>query len=108
MRFVAWQRGQPQEASSPPPSTDGSTSTALSVALPIPFVLPPRKYQAGDSPWATDLPHKGLDSRGRAAADTHKIHYGLLEQWEWDEWEFVAEGAGGLGRWQQMYSDAAS
>ncbi|GAB4821749.1 hypothetical protein N2152v2_008795 [Parachlorella kessleri] len=105
VRFVAWQRGQPQEASSSPASAGGSST--LTVPLPIPYALPPHKYRAGDSPWATDLPHKGLDSRGYPAGDTRKIHYGLLEEWEWGEWEFVLEGAGGTGRWQQIYSDTA-
>ncbi len=103
MRFVAWQQGSSQEAR--------AAGRVLTVPLPVPYPLPPAKYQAGDIPWSTDLPHAGLDSRGCTASDPRKAHYGLLESREWEEWEFVASLAaadsepgapGPLRQWQRV------
>ena len=74
--FVRWEKGIAQGAA---PSPAG----ALSVPLPIPFALPPTRYQAGDQPWATDVPWPGLDSWGRTIFNPHGCHYGVLEQQDW-------------------------
>ena len=84
VRFVAWQRGQPAQASSTPASSTDGSGTALTVPLPIPYALPPHKYRAaGDTPWAVDTPWPGQDSYGCTIDRPHGAFYGLLESMEW-------------------------
>lgn len=72
MRFVPWQRGASQEAA----AEDG----ALRVPLPIPYPLPPQRYEPGDSPWMVDrLNYPGLDMLGRKCASATGSLYGWLE-----------------------------
>ncbi len=76
MRFTRWQRGSPQE-----PSLSGGTLTA---ALPIPYSLPPTRYNpAEDTPWAVNTPWPGLDSFGCTIANPHGSLYGVLEEADW-------------------------
>jgi hypothetical protein len=77
VRFVAWQRVSPQEA-----PADGGT---LTVPLPVPYPLPPTKYQAGDTPWAVDTLWPGKDSFGCTIDNPHGAFYGLLESMEWGD-----------------------
>ena len=78
VRFVAWRRGEPQEAG--PPGPDG----VLRVPLPVPYTLPPTRYQQGDQPWGTDSDFPGLvDVYGRGVKDPVGALYGLDEAMEW-------------------------
>jgi tyrosyl-DNA phosphodiesterase-1 len=79
VKFVQWQRGQPQTGQF---SSDGSV---LTVPLPIPYPLPPESYVQGrEMPWHVVGPWAGADSFGL----THPgrgTHYGLLEGMEWED-----------------------
>ena len=43
-------------------TSDGSTAT---VVLPLPYQLPPQRYQSSDEPWAWDKAFKEVDVFGR-------------------------------------------
>jgi tyrosyl-DNA phosphodiesterase-1 len=68
--FVQWQRGQRQEAS--------VASGKLTVPLPIPYELPPRRYADGDVPWDVETARAGLDALGVVWPGVGS-HYGHLE-----------------------------
>lgn len=73
VRFVAWQRGDSQEAQA---DADGT----LRVPLPIPYRLPPQRYAAGvDRPWMWDVEFSGVDTLGCTIDSPRGRHYGLLE-----------------------------
>lgn len=70
VRFVAWKRGDSQEAqemaagegasgSSSGGSDGGGVQRELLVPLPIPYSLPPQKYQPGDEAWMVDRHYSG-------------------------------------------------
>lgn len=63
VRFVAWKRGDSQEAQAVAAGEEGGASSSsssnsagqeLRVPLPIPYPLPPQRYQPGDEPWMVD------------------------------------------------------
>jgi hypothetical protein len=78
VRFVAWQRGQPQR----PELRAG----VLTVPLPLPYALPPEAYAAGDRPWDVRDERSpawpGVDALG-AAFPGVGAHYGVLQSQTW-------------------------
>lgn len=73
VRFVAWKRGDSQEAQA---EADGT----LRVPLPIPFSLAPQRYAAGvDRPWMVDVHCPGLDTLGCTIDAPYGSMYGRLE-----------------------------
>ena len=65
------------------PGSSSSSSGAIHMFLPLPFELPPPRYQrsggGGDEPWTNDTLYSGVDAIGRQCGQPGWALYGLSE-----------------------------
>lgn len=79
VKLVQWEQGQPQDAT--------IADSVIIVPIPVPYVLPPKEYEAGDVSWdvRAGLPGwKGVDALG-ALYPGVGAHYGVLQEMEWGD-----------------------
>ena len=47
--------------------------------MPIPYLLPPKRYVSTDTPWCVDVEYNGDDSLGRNIDDPTDSFYGQIQ-----------------------------
>ncbi|KAL3159457.1 hypothetical protein ABBQ38_009882 [Trebouxia sp. C0009 RCD-2024] len=47
--------------------------------MPIPYLLPPKRYAATDTPWCVDIEYSGVDALGRGINDPVESFYGRVQ-----------------------------
>ena len=57
----------------------GLSSSAVKLYIPLPFDVPPRRYDAYDQPWTNDTLHEGFDAIGRQCGQPGWAMYGHRE-----------------------------
>lgn len=60
-------------------SGNNEISAFADVLLPVPYLLPPQHYAAGDKPWCVDVQHPGRDQVGCTCAERSAGYYGNTE-----------------------------
>ena len=54
-------------------------SCTCRLVMPIPYLLPPKRYSSTDVPWCVDVEYCGVDSLGRSIDDPVQSFYGHVQ-----------------------------